>query len=68
MIGRQSNTPMSMFMAVIACVAWFALLLQFPLTIATSRANGMTVLGAVIAYFSFFTTDEARPPGSRYVA
>jgi hypothetical protein len=33
---------MRMFMAVIACVAWFALLLQFPLTIATARANGMT--------------------------
>jgi len=30
-------------------------LLQFPLTIATSHANGMTALGAVIAYFSFFT-------------
>jgi hypothetical protein len=55
MIGRQSNTAMRIFMAVIACVAWFALLLQFPLTIATSRANGMTLLGAVIAYLSFFT-------------
>ncbi|MGA9587457.1 MAG: Pr6Pr family membrane protein [Terracidiphilus sp.] len=42
-------------MAAIALAAWFALLLQFPLSIATSRANGMTLSAAVITYFSFFT-------------
>jgi hypothetical protein len=55
MIRLRSNTAMRIFMAMVASVTWFALLLQFPLTIAISRANGMTVIGAVIAYFSFFT-------------
>ncbi len=36
-------------------MGWFGLVLQFPLSIAKSRANGMTVIGAVVAYFSFFT-------------
>src|SRR5262249_52584004 len=43
------------YMAVCAIGGWFALLLQFPLTIATSLSNGMSMLGAVITYFSFFT-------------
>jgi len=42
-------------MAVCATAGWLALLLQFPLTIATSRTNGMSVLGAVSTYFSYFT-------------
>jgi hypothetical protein len=48
-------TSKRVLMAAIALAAWFALLLQFPLSIATSRANGMTPIAAVIAYFSFFT-------------
>ncbi len=48
-------TSKRVLMAAIALAAWFALLLQFPLSIATSRANGMTLIAAVIAYFSFFT-------------
>jgi hypothetical protein len=48
-------TSKRVLMAAIAFAAWFALLLQFPLSIATSRANGMTLIAAVIAYFSFFT-------------
>ncbi len=55
MSSPQSNTAMRVYMALIALVGWFALLLQFPLTIATSRANGMTMIGAVITYVSFFT-------------
>jgi hypothetical protein len=49
------NTSKRVLMAATALASWFALLLQFPLAIATSRANGMTEIGAVIAYFSFFT-------------
>jgi hypothetical protein len=55
MFNAARNKSRRMLMAAVAFAAWFALLLQFPLTIATSRANGMTVIGAVIAYFSFFT-------------
>jgi hypothetical protein len=55
MISLQANTPKRVFMAVIALVAWFALLIQFPLTIATARANGMMIVWAVTTYFSFFT-------------
>lgn len=55
MISRQSNMVMRIYMVVLACAAWFALVLQFPLSIATSRSNGMTVIGAIVAYFSFFT-------------
>ena len=43
------------YMAVCATAGWLALLLQFPLTIGTSLSNGMSVFGAVITYFSFFT-------------
>jgi hypothetical protein len=38
-----------------ASAAWFALLLQFPLTMRTSIANGMSMIGAILTYFSFFT-------------
>jgi hypothetical protein len=55
MFDVARNTSKRVLMAATALAAWFALLLQFPLAIATSRANGMTVIGAVIAYFSFFT-------------
>jgi hypothetical protein len=46
---------MRAYMAVRAIAGWFALLLQFPLTIAISLSNGMSMPGAVITYFSFFT-------------
>ena len=39
----------------IALTAWSALLLQLPLSIAVSRKQGMTTLGAVVTYLSFFT-------------
>jgi hypothetical protein len=55
MAKLQLNTPIRIYMASIACVAWFALLLQFPITIATSRLNGMSLIAAIITYFSFFT-------------
>jgi hypothetical protein len=42
-------------MTATAVIAWFGLMLQFPLAIANSRAGGMTMIAAVIAYFSFFT-------------
>src|SRR5215470_4230962 len=41
--------------AVTALSGWFGPMLQFPITMATSRAAGMTVIGAIVAYFSFFT-------------
>ena len=43
------------FIAVTAVTGWFALLLQFPITIATSRAAGMSLIGAIVTYLSFFT-------------
>jgi hypothetical protein len=55
MTTAQLNTPMRIYMAVIACLAWIALLLQFPITIATSRSNGMSLIAAIFTYFSFFT-------------
>jgi hypothetical protein len=55
MISHPSNKVMRVYMVVLACAGWSALVLQFPLSIATSRANGMTVIGAIVAYFSFFT-------------
>jgi hypothetical protein len=55
MTSLQSNTAMRIYMALTALVGWLALLLQFPLTIAISRANGMSMVGAIITYFSFFT-------------
>jgi hypothetical protein len=55
MSSLQANPAMRVCKALIALVGWFALLLQFPLSIAVSRANGMTIVGAILAYFSFFT-------------
>ena len=43
------------FIAVTAVTGWFGLLLQFPITIATSRAAGMSLMGAIVTYRSFFT-------------
>jgi hypothetical protein len=39
----------------ISLLAWSALILQFPLSLTASRANGQSILAAVITYFSFFT-------------
>jgi len=55
MISQQANTIRRIYVVVLACVGWFGLVLQFPLSIATSRANGMALSGAIVAYFSFFT-------------
>jgi hypothetical protein len=41
--------------AATAVIGWFGLLLQFPITITTSRAAGMTMVGAIFTYLSFFT-------------
>jgi hypothetical protein len=49
------NNAKRTLMLATASAAWFALLLQFPLTMRTSIANGMTVIGAILTYFSFFT-------------
>jgi hypothetical protein len=38
-----------------AALGWIGLLIQFPLTIENSRAQGMTLIGGTIAYLSFFT-------------
>jgi len=42
-------------MAAVALIGWSALVLQFPLSIATSHANGLTTAEAILTYFSFFT-------------
>jgi hypothetical protein len=55
MYRSHSSTPMRIYAAAIASAAWFALILQFPLTIATSRANGIGFVAATVTYFSFFT-------------
>jgi hypothetical protein len=55
MTGQRSNNTMRIYGALTALIGWFALVLQFPLLVAASRANGMSIVGAVITYFSFFT-------------
>lgn len=42
-------------MGLTAALGWLGLILQFPLTIENSRAQGMTLAGGIIAYLSFFT-------------
>ena len=49
------NNVERVLMVATASAAWFALALQFPLTLRTSIANGMTVIGAILTYLSFFT-------------
>ena len=49
------NTIRKGYLAVTAISGWFALVLQFPLSVAVSRSNGMSRFGAVVTYFSFFT-------------
>ena len=55
MSGVTSDQAKRVLMVTTASAAWFALLLQFPLTLRTSIANGMTLIGAILTYFSFFT-------------
>ena len=50
-----SNNAERVLMVATALAVWFALLLQVPLTMRTSISNGMTVIGAILTYFSFFT-------------
>jgi hypothetical protein len=49
------NNANRILMVATASAAWFALFLQFALTMRTSTGNGMTVIGAILTYFSFFT-------------
>jgi len=49
------NNTKRVLMVATASAAWFALLLQFHLTMRTSIANGMNTVGAILTYFSFFT-------------
>jgi hypothetical protein len=53
MADARSNSSTRSALAIIAVVAWFALVLQFLLMV--QRAEPGTVLHAVINYFSFFT-------------
>lgn len=48
-------TVMRIYMGVLGLIVWSALILQFPLSIATSRGNGLTTSEAILTYFSFFT-------------
>jgi hypothetical protein len=38
-----------------AALGWIGLIIQFPWTIENSRAQGMTTVGGIVAYLSFFT-------------
>jgi len=49
------NNAKHVLMVSIAAAAWFALAVQLPLTIQTSTAHGMNILGAILTYLSFFT-------------
>jgi len=42
-------------MAISAVLGWIALILQFYVTISYSLSKGMSFLGGVVAYFSYFT-------------
>ncbi len=55
MNSLASNTVRKSYLLVTAIFGWFALILQFPLSVAVSRSKGMSPLGAVVTYFSFFT-------------
>ena len=55
MFNDSRDTYKRFLMTAAAVITWFGLALQFPLAIANSRAGGMTMIAAVIAYFSFFT-------------
>ncbi len=46
---------MRIYMAVMAVSGWFALVLQFPLALASAHVRGISLAGAVTNYFSFFT-------------
>lgn len=55
----KSLTPLPttkpVLIASTAALGWIGLLIQLPLTIENSRAQGMTLIGGIIAYLSFFT-------------
>jgi len=64
-------------MAIAAVLGWIALILQSYVTISYSLSKGMSFLGGVVAYFSYFTiltnllvaasyTFQLLKPGSRY--
>jgi hypothetical protein len=46
---------MRICMALTAIIGWFALVLQFYLQVTRALAHGLSVSGAIINYFSFFT-------------
>jgi hypothetical protein len=43
------------FTVITAILGWIGLLIQFPLTIANSHAQGMNLAGGIVVYLSFFT-------------
>jgi hypothetical protein len=49
------NKTARVFLALTAVCGWVGLLLQFPLTLANTRSLGMTSVGGIVTYFSFFT-------------
>lgn len=46
---------MRIYMAVTAIIGWFALALQFYLQVTRALTHGLSVSGAIINYFSYFT-------------
>lgn len=55
MSGVVRNNVKRVLMVATASAAWLALLLQFAMTMRIATAKGMTVIGAILTYFSFFT-------------
>jgi hypothetical protein len=54
-MATQTKTATRIFMALIALVAWFALVLQLSLMLALQSQTGLSVLEVVIKFLSFFT-------------
>jgi hypothetical protein len=55
MSDAATNNVKRGFRVTTAAIVWFDLLLQLPLTIHTSMANGMSIMGAILTYLSFLT-------------
>jgi hypothetical protein len=51
----KKNKAVTTWSTVIALVTWFALILQFYLSMTAYLANGRTIGGALVEFFSYFT-------------
>ena len=65
LVPNGSGMIQRVLIAGTAVTGWFGLFLQFPISIATLRAAGMTMIGAIVTYFSLFTKDLGAPSQAR---